>query len=59
MFEPVKALRNHQGIPISYIRCADFKHDPFDDALERIKTNPNGRTAVLGIGHLCMLTDPE
>ena len=59
MFEPVKALRNHQGIPISYIRCADFKHDPFDEALERIKTNPNGRTAVLGIGHLCMLTDPE
>jgi len=45
-------------LPISYIRCMGFEHAPFDEALGRMKTDPNVRTAVLGAGHLCMLTAP-
>jgi pimeloyl-ACP methyl ester carboxylesterase len=57
-YQPVKALKPHPNIPITYIYCTGYGPSTFTSIREKIKKHPKVRTEVINTNHYCMLAAP-
>ena len=57
-YQPVKALKPHSNIPITYISCTGYGPTPFTPFLEGMKKDPKVATEVINTNHYPMLAAP-
>jgi pimeloyl-ACP methyl ester carboxylesterase len=56
LFEPLQTSWSTTAVPKNYIRCGVHDYAPFTEAFERMRSQPEVRTAILNAPHACMLT---